>query len=415
MNWFYRLAYVSAIACTAFTSLMASTQREEKEAIAIWSQGNKHFTTSFYPQVKDREYNFVFSPLSLQLGLAMTAELALNATQEEIIQTLILPKDSAFRHLGAEKMVNQFKNYKTFAGEEVHLSLANGAWLSSQIQFPVSFQALLKQSYRAALTSADFHTSAEAARQEINSWVEEKTSSQIKNLIPDGSIDSETQLVLVNTLYMRAPWEKPFDPDWTYEDSFYGLEKSLNTIPYMHQRDVFGYLEDAECQVVELPFQPSATNQISLSLFIVLPKEGYSIEEIEEKLTTRKLAHWLTDGEQRDLDLSLPKFKIASTLHVKELLQNLGMHRPFSSQEAEFDLNDDHGKVVITDIVHNTVFEIDELGGMGSSSTGIIIGPTSLPEYIEVKANHPFLIFVADKKSGMILFAGRVMQPKTAS
>jgi serpin B len=214
---------------------------------------------------------------------------------------------------------------------------------------------------------------------------------------------------------MRAPWEKPFDPEWTYEDLFYGLEKSLNPIPYMHQREAFGYLEDAESQIIELPFKPSAHHQVALSLFIVLPKEGYSIEQVEEKLTTRKLDHWLTDLEQRELDLSLPKFKIASALHAKELLEELGMHRPFSAHEAEFDLKDEQGRVVITDIVHNTVFEIDELGGTCSSSTAIIIGPTSLPDYIEVKADHPFLIFVADKKSGIILFTGRVMQPKTSS
>lgn len=412
MNWLTRLVYMNAIACTVFTSLIASTLYETDEAIATWSQGNKHFTTSFYPQIKTKEYNFVFSPISLQLGLAMAAEFALNETQEEIIQALVLPQSSALRHIGAEKIVSQFKNYITSEGKEVALSLANSVWPSSHIQFPYSFEMLLKQSYQAALIPADFHSAPEETRQAINSWVEEKTANQIQNLIPDGSIDSQTQLILVNTLYMQAAWEKPFDPEWTYQDVFYGLEKSFKPISYMHQRKKFGYLEDTECQIVELPFKPSTDHQVALSLFIILPKENVLIEKIEEKLTTRKLDHWLTDLEQQELDLSLPKFKIASALRTKELLKNLGMYRPFSPQEAEFDLKSDKGAVVITDIVHNTLFEIDELGGSGSSSTGTIIGTTSLPVYIEMKVNHPFLFFVADKKNGMILFAGRVLQPK---
>ena len=89
----------------------------------------------------------------------------------------------------------------------------------------------------------------------------------------------------------------------------------------------------------------------------------------------------------------------------------MGMERPFSPYEAEFDLSDINRHVVITDIVHQAVFEVDELGGTGSAATGVVIGPTSWQERKEVVINRPFLVFVADKTNGLILFAGRVIQP----
>ena len=417
MNWLNHLLINSALTCIALSPLMASSTvssafREEEEPLLVWSQGNKHFTTSFYPHAKNGEGNFIFSPVSLQLGLAMTSEIALNATQEEILEKGVLPANPSIRHWAAVQMMNQLNTGSATGEGPLHLSLANGAWLSSEIRFPLWFQTILTQSYKAALHQADFRSSAEETGDDINAWVEEMTAHQIQNLIPKGSLNSQTQLVLVNTLYMRARWKQPFEIESTYEDVFYGLEKSLRLIPYMYQIGRFGYLEDATCLVVEIPFQPAASTKNDLSLFVVLPKEDYSLEDVENNFSTRRLDHWMTDFETRQIHLSLPKFKVSTSMNAKEMFRNLGLHRPFSPQEAEFDLNGELGSVVITDIVHNAVFEVDEGGGKGSAGSGMIIGPTYFPEIAEVKVNRPFLIFVADKASGIVLFAGRIMQPK---
>lgn len=404
---------ISAMACaTPLASAHLSASQKEANSLFSWSQGNKHFTTSFYPYAKSSGHNFIFSPISLQLGLAMTAELALNETKEELLEKAVLPEDDLIRHLGAELIVNQL-NINAVENESFKLSLANGAWFSTNIAFPSYFSDLLMQYYQATLRYANFHFFSEEIREEINAWVEENTLHQIQNLMPSGSLSFQTDLVLVNTLYMRAPWEKSFNPKDTYEGFFYGLEKSRRSIPYMHQKAILGYLEGEEYIVAELPFQQSISSNSDLSLFIILPKEEYSIQDIEEKLTTRRLDYWMANTEKRYLDLSLPKFKISSAINAKEMLQNLGMQRPFSPQEAEFDLKGAQRAVFITHIVHNAVFEIDEKGGTGAGGTGIAIHPTACPETTEVKVNHPFLIFVADKTSGIVLFAGRVMEPKS--
>lgn len=384
--------------------LFCSSERQV-DPVLIWGQRDKHFTTTFYPHVKDDSANFIFSPISLQLGLAMTAELAKDATRAEIIDKAILPEEQEVRRTGAKLILENVDLSITEEAEQAQFTLANSVWISTKKPHPHSLKAILDQYFRTEFYPADF-TFPEKMRTEINAWVANKTQRQIRELMPSGSIKSDTQMVLVNTLYLRAPWATPFSPELTYEAPFYGIN-STDFVSYMHQTGNFGLLEEANLTVVELPFKPMGPNQNEISLFLVIPKDGSSLEDLEEKLTTRRLDHWITSTERTRVDLSFPKFKVASSIHAKEILQKMGMQLPFS-EEAEFDLGNPEERLIITDIVHQAVFEVDELGGIGAAGTGVVIGRTCWEPPVEVHINRPFLFFVADKASGLLLFAGRI-------
>jgi serpin B len=45
---------------------------------------------------------------------------------------------------------------------------------------------------------------AEEARQEISSWVLEATKGLITDLLPHGSVDADTGLMLVNAIYFKG-------------------------------------------------------------------------------------------------------------------------------------------------------------------------------------------------------------------
>jgi serine protease inhibitor len=54
------------------------------------------------------------------------------------------------------------------------------------------------------LERVDFAGDAEGARGTINTWVESQTNSKIKDMLPNGSVDSLTRLVLVNAIYFKV-------------------------------------------------------------------------------------------------------------------------------------------------------------------------------------------------------------------
>ncbi len=50
----------------------------------------------------------------------------------------------------------------------------------------------------------DFAEDAEGSRLKINEWVENQTNKKIRNLQPEGSIDGQTVLLLINAIYFKV-------------------------------------------------------------------------------------------------------------------------------------------------------------------------------------------------------------------
>lgn len=381
-----------------------------------WSRGSQEFTAAFYPHIKKKESNFLYSPLSLQITLAIASEIAYGETQSEIIDKGFLPRDSARRQLWARELMKRFNTGLDRSMEFFSLSLVNGIWISSEMAFKQESEKSLLDFYGAAFNLADFNLSAEEARKEINNWVEENTHSNIQGFLSKGALDRHTKLVLVNTLFMRAPWEDSFDLSSSYEDSFFGKKKVSSTV-FMRKLKEFNVLNEAQYTVVELPFKKSVQRETELSLYVILPFAGVDLDEIECLMTPEILNHWIQDGNPCLVDLSLPKFKISSSLNAKNALKKMNLKRPFS-EFAEFELENSTQSFCISDVFHNTTLEINETGGVGSAATGVILSKRSLKESnprLFIKVNRPFLVIVADKASKIILFTGRIMNPKSLS
>ncbi len=409
MNAICRLAvyYILSLALMP-ASWLQSLEASPSEASLAWSQGGKDFTAAFYPYAKKPNQNLIFSPLSLQLAMSMVGEIAFGETQKEIFSVACLPADDNLRQRGAQRMLNQFNT----DSKVIDLALCNAAWYSTEFNLPYSLDSLLTEYYRLGLFATDFQTSAEGTRRKINNWVSKNTNSLIQNLMPAGSVIPETKFLLVNTLYMHASWANPFDVRQTYTAPFNGPDELLTQTPYMHKTAYMPLLQEASYSVVELRFAKDPANDTALALYVVLPAENTLLEDIEENMSTQMLEYWQTALTSQYVELSLPKFKISSAINAKKVLSNMGLSLPFSADSAEFQLNNCDARLVISNIIHQAVFEIDELGGTGAAATGVGMTTTSLkPKPQAIRVNRPFLVFIADKTSGQILFAGRVMQP----
>lgn len=399
-----------------------------------WSRGNQQFTHTFYsaaqsPDLNSNE-NFIFSPISLQVNLSMLAEIAQRDTKQEILMVAALPKLASARQRGAKNIILSLngmmeeKQMQTTEETEVskeaemskkivpQLLMTNKIWFSWQTSYTYSTEMIFRNSYQSEIEVLNFKEEPETARQGINQWVAENTFYQIPELMPEGSITEDSRVVLANTLYMRSPWKKPFDPELTDEAPFFGLEKSLRPIPFMHQTDCFGFVSELDYDMIELPFDETTDYINHLSMIIILPKEGKNIQDIEANLATIVSTEaLLAPLEPRMINLSLPRFQVSSTTNAKEVLEYMGLSLPFS-QSAEFEVFS-REQIAVTDIVHQAIFEVDELGGLGSAATGTTIGVTSIGEpALDVVVDRPFLFFIVERNKGIILFAGKINQPR---
>ena len=84
---------------------------------------------------------------------------------------------------------------------------------------------------------------SEQARQTINQWVSDQTEARIKDLLPQGSINNATRMVLTNAIYFNAAWASQFEKSNTKDGQFHPLTGNDVTVPMMYQMKSFRYGE----------------------------------------------------------------------------------------------------------------------------------------------------------------------------
>lgn len=160
--------------------------------------------------------NAVMSPYSVLAALGMTAFGARGDAASALSTVLgadavtiaaqITAADAALD--AAVQAGNVQKRDRTTS--EFAIEAANRLFAQSGLLVRPEFLDALATGYDAAMQSVDFKADPAAARALINAWVADKTRKLIPNLLPEAAVNPDTRLVLVNALYLKAPWAQEF-------------------------------------------------------------------------------------------------------------------------------------------------------------------------------------------------------------
>ena len=405
------------LAITAFS--VRPAYGEPAADISTLAEGNTRFALKLYRQLKDGEGNLFLSPYSISTALAMTYAGARGETADEMAAALDfnLPQDqlhAAFSGLQSGLQVGDAK-------DGVELAIANALWPHKDYPFRKDYVDLIVGSYDSAGQGLDYGN-PEVARGIINGWVEKQTREKIKNLIPEGVIDSLTRMVLTNAIYFKGSWASAFKEKSTREMPFkVAPEKSIK-IPMMFQKGKFGYYQDADVQVLEMPYKGE-----QVSMIVLLPNQGgtsfgrpanppekkRTLADLEKMLTTAKLSEWLGKLRPIKVDTWLPKFKMTTEFSLADKLQALGMEKAFAN--ADFSGMDGSKRLYLSAVLHKAFVEVNEEGTEAAAATAAVVGFRSArPMGPRFRADHPFLYLIRDKATGSILFLGRYVTPPGA-
>lgn len=87
----------------------------------------------------------------------------------------------------------------------------------------------------------DFVRDADGSRQKINTFVEDITKGNIRDLLVPGSLTENTKLVLANAAYFKGQWASKFDPKDTKPDIFYESGSKQVFTDMMYKKGYFNY------------------------------------------------------------------------------------------------------------------------------------------------------------------------------
>ncbi|HWH71408.1 MAG TPA: serpin family protein, partial [Candidatus Sulfotelmatobacter sp.] len=344
---------------------------------------------------------------SISTCLAMTYAGARGNTEQQMARGLHLSPDQAQVHAAFGQLQRQLNEAQNQKG--ITLNVANALWTQKGHPFQPAFLDLAKGEYQANINQADFPTGAEAARKEINHWVAQQTKDKIQDILPPGSLNSLTRLVLADAIYFKGIWAKPFEKAGTQNQPFHLSARRQVDVPLMHHLDTVKYMENADLQAVELPYSGN-----KLSMLIVLPRQIEGWAQLEQQLSLAWLSNLLGQMKQQTVDIFLPRFKQESSFELNGPLEKMDLSDAFGSQ-ADFSGIDGTKLLYISAVFHKAWVEVNEEGTEAAAATTTTMRITSAmrqpPPPPVFRADHPFLFLLRDTRSGSLLFLGRLADP----
>jgi serpin B len=144
-----------------------------------------------------------------------------------------------------------------------------------------------------------------------------------------------------------------------------------------------------------------------LGLLILLPQAGADPYIFASGLSADALADWTSQLEPQPLNIALPRFTTRYSGSLIPALSTLGMSEAFTPTADFSPLAPGFSLNVVW---HATSIEVDEAGTVAAGGTGVgQLGAE--PETFNVRADHPFIYFIQDAKTGAILFLGLLANP----
>ena len=348
--------------------------------------------------------NLVLSPTSLGVAFAMAEAGASQATAAQIADVFGFP-DQPGVHEAMNALTGAFDaaNADTDRGEVV-LELANALWAQNGLEMGQPFLDTLAAQYGAGVDTTDFAGDAEGSRSAINGWVSEVTRERIPELVPAGMITPETVTMLVNAIYLKAPWATPFSEGSTDDQPFHLADGTTADVPTMHTSQAHWSAAVGDgATAVELPYTGG-----QLSMVVVLPDEGTSLADFEAGLTGARLQEIVGGLEPATVDLDMPRWEAETQLDLAESLPTLGLPIPGG------DLSGIAPGTELAAAVHAANITVDEEGTEAAAATAIAGATSAAPpdEVLQVTIDRPFLFLVRHVETGAPLFYGRITDPR---
>ena len=336
-----------------------------------------------------------FSPLSLSMSLSMLANGAKGETCSEIL-TAIGYDDSSMSEINS--LNTKLLDSLSVIDKAVNVNLANSIWLNNGFEPKESFSDILTGSYYADVCSRDFSNSSTLG--EINRWCSTKTNGMVNELLT--RLNPDSPMVLANAIYFKAPWNVKFSE--TLSGKFTTVDNTLQDVEFFKGKRFARYYSHNKFTAVQLDYGNKA-----FSYTVMLPTDGVSIDECVKELADGAWDMFaLSYIGYSNVTLTMPKYEVDFKISAETALKSLGIEKAFV-EGADLSGICDGSSLRVGDVVHACSFKVDKDGTEAAAATAIntLDAAPSVPER-EFVVDRPFLFFVQEQSSGVVLFVGKV-------
>ncbi|XP_073953256.1 antichymotrypsin-2-like [Choristoneura fumiferana] len=328
----------------------------------------------------------VCSPVSAEITLALVALGSTNKTHEELLEALGFPNDDAIRTTFSY-LTSNLKDLKETLKVATKVCLKKGDYELKDL-----IRKDAEAVFEADLEQLDFGD-GEAAANHINNWAAVQTNDKIKHIISANEF-SDAQILLLNAIYFKGAWLKPFKRHLTEDRDFHVNKQTNIKVPMMTVTDKFrnGRIEDLKVQILELQYTKE-----DASMVIVLPDEVEGLQKVLKQLTA---GHDLMadieglNAGSKPVQVSMPKFKIETTVDLKKVLPKLNIKMIFDKNMAEINLMRTPQRFCVSGAIQKAFIDVNEEGTEAAAVTKMKLSKRKGTYPTFFTADHPFLFLL---------------------
>ena len=377
-----------------------------------FQEGISNFSFSLYGAI-ERSGNEFISPYSISAALLLLSMGTDGTTKKQILSSMFTTGMVNDVHMGYKTLNTKIESR---ANTGVTLSVANRLFASDRFTILQKYVTDSLTYYGSEVQRLDFTTQAEQSRVLINNWISTQTHDKIRDMMPKGSINGNTIMVLANAIYFKGMWKRKFDARRTIKKNFMAGPNNQMQVDMMHDqfKAMSGEHTALNCKVLQLPYSGD-----QVSMVLILPNDKNGLTQLESRLTFAKFQELLSGLRKQDTIIRIPKFKVEESYDLKPILRHLGISEIFDRTTANFtkmvspQLNS-HG-VYVSNARHKSYIEVNEESSEAAAATTLEITLTSAQIYptspFEFIADHPFMFVILDNETKTTLFMGRYAEP----
>ena len=348
--------------------------------------------------------NRVYSPLNIYMALGMLAEITDGESRGQLLKLLGSADVESLRAGVRTLWETEYRE----ADEWMDLTVlpAASVWLRDGTEYkPEALQHLADDYYAAAFSGPMGDASYDRM---LRDWINERTNHLLERQAEQLSLDTDTVIALVTTLYFKGGWGEKFNEGATRQDLFHAENGDVEA-DFMRQSLTMEYFRGEHFGAVCLSMGGAG-------MWLLLPDEDCSLQELidggeaADFLSGRR--DW-ADAKEYIVHLSLPKFDVSVDLSLIEALQTLGVTDVFDPAVSDFSPLSDK-VLMVTQAQHAARVKIDEEGCEAAAFTMIAVAEGAAyfeeqPPEIDFVCDRPFLFAVSGRDS--ILFLGAICDP----
>lgn len=348
-------------------------------------------------------FSTFISPLSVAMVLSMAANGADGETLTQFLE--VLGGGADLEELNAA-WAQLLLDYRA-PGGSTQFNIANSLWKDLNGGITADFIGICRGGYGAQLYSADL--SDLRIVDDLNGWVSEHTNKMIPEIISE-PFDKDTELLLVNALYLKNKWLREFDPRSTREMDFHHAGGPDSHPDYLqHFNTTLSYIQGEGAQGTVLPYDDGR-----LAFFVLLPDlypDSPDLGEWLNGLDAEELSRLINSREDTlFLRFAMPKFKAEWQGDLENILPELGLRDAFVPGTADFSkMGDNEYGYYINKVIHAAKIEVNEKGTEAAAAT-VVAAPAGAAEPpregITLILDRPFLYGIVDLQTGVSLFLG---------